>query len=377
MPPTPAAGPHGEKGADLRRTYFTEAPPGRSWGGLFTAFAALVVSGKPRGLLGGAGFDPQASVEAWRQELAAVPGLPPPVPRFVLDGLALHHGWADALATHYAGLHRSSFLVNYLLGAVAVFLALLGVAVPAWANAGTVAELVVIILIVANTAIGQRRCWHQRWIDYRQLAEHLRYLRFLAPLGLSAPDIRAPAHLGAPESGKDWVAWLLRAIVRQLGVPPVQMGEAHREAMRRLLLDGELMPQISYHQNNAARMKILDHRLHIGGNVLFTVTFLACAAHLAVDHHAALAGWLTLVAAAGPATGAALYGIRNHGECARVAQRSAAMTKELTVLADALQKTPVAPAGVEETARRAAEIMGAETLDWRFVFRGKPLILPV
>lgn len=373
QPPAPVADHHGKTAGDLRRTYFEERPPGWSWGGLFTAFANLVIGGWPKGLLQRNSFVPDAAADAWRRELDCLPSA---VQTMLADRLAVHHGWADALAQHYAALHRSSFVANYLLGAVAVFFALLGVAAHGWETAATALELGVIAVIVVNTVFGRRRRWHQRWIDYRQLAEHIRHIRFLAPLGLSVPELRGPAHSEATTPGNSWIAWHLRAIVRQLGAPSVRLDETYRAGVRRLLLDSELNQQIAYHHRNAHRMETLDHRLHYVGDALFTATFLACAAHLFIDHHSPLAGWLTLVAAVGPATGAALYGIRNHGEFARVAQRSASMESALAALAGSLNEPSPSTTLLKRVASRAAEIMIAETVDWRFVFRGKPLTLP-
>jgi hypothetical protein len=54
------------------------------------------------------------------------------------------------------------------------------------------AELVLLGLIAFIYAIGRAHRWHERWIDYRLLAEYLRQLSFLMPLGpseLSSPHL--------------------------------------------------------------------------------------------------------------------------------------------------------------------------------------------
>jgi hypothetical protein len=89
--------------------------------------------------------------------------------------------------------------------------------------------------------------------------------------------------------------------------------------------------------------------------------------------------WLVLGPATFPALAAALYAIRKQGDFARLAQRSAALESEFQSLANALAtngQLPTTLAELRRVALEVADITNAEILDWRFVFRFRPLTLP-
>src|SRR6202035_330571 len=95
------------------------------------------------------------------------------LPRFV---------WADSLAVYFSHYYRSAYVLAYSLSALAVFIALGGL----FANsvdgkaAFVLCELLVIATIIETIRHGRRRRWHERWLDYRALAESLRYGRLLS-----------------------------------------------------------------------------------------------------------------------------------------------------------------------------------------------------
>ena len=62
--------------------------------------------------------------------------------------------------------------------------------------------------------------WHERWTEYRLLAELIRELRFLVPLGGGKPLPRIPAHLAVyGDPARTWMYWYVRAIAREIGIP--------------------------------------------------------------------------------------------------------------------------------------------------------------
>ncbi len=91
--------------------------------------------------------------------------------------------------------------------------------------------------------------------------------------------------------------------------------------------------------------------------------------------------WYLLLATVPPAFGAAFYGIANHGEFARSADRSRAMAQELrslrsVVLKNTLDSQSEKFAAMRQVAQQIAGVMIAETMDWSFVFRYRTLNLP-
>lgn len=333
--------------------------------------------------------------------------LPKGLRGWINDAFLKHYAWANHLSVHCAMQYRSSFVINFSLAALAVLFALLcptlGLTHVAEALCIFV-ELVIILVIIWLTARGKRRRWHERWIDYRTLAERLRLARFLSLFGGGGQTVTVPAYLatyGNPAA--TWMHWYYRAIERAAGLPQikdgtignlVQFNQAYLEACKELLVESLAEDQKIYHRANVARLTKVDHRLHALGNGFFKATFATCVLHLALalapsdflpgwaSRLPTLASpWLTLLSAFLPALGAACAAIRSQGEFHRVVQRSEAMEEKLTQLQRALANVPCRPhegnsARLRESAVQIAQLMANEVLDWRVVFQDRPLGLP-
>ncbi|HSS48421.1 MAG TPA: DUF4231 domain-containing protein, partial [Thermoanaerobaculia bacterium] len=125
--------------------------------------------------------------------------------------------WADVIADMCADRHRSSFIATYLLGALAVLAAFLGSHpkdLPTLSNgilgnshSFFFVELVFIGSILLLVQLNKRLHWHERWIDYRLLAEGLRQMRVLAPFARFTPSFEVPAHLSEGTSTSTWFNW--------------------------------------------------------------------------------------------------------------------------------------------------------------------------
>jgi hypothetical protein len=351
------------------------------------------------------------------------------VERWVNARLGGHYAWSDKLADFYADKYRSAFVMCYLYGALAVMLALLphsfGWAEPrdagkTAANSETVAraeagsraernksfirdpesmeticsvlELLVVSRILYLVGRGNKRHWHDRWMAYRLIAELVRQLRFLIPLGGGRPFARPKPHetnYGNPTNS--WMYWHFRAIDREIGLPPAKVTAAYvqecLEYVKTILKD-----QIKFHQINADRSKKIEHRLHRAGLFFFWVTAVVIAFHVLLPccssglhgeswHIALERVGLTFICASLPAIGAAVAGISNQGEFARIARRSSAMEEQLSHLGKDLERlmeqgTAVHSSVAASHALRIAQTMVDEVLDWRVVFLDRPLVTP-
>src|SRR5208282_5111433 len=147
-----------------------------------------------------ADFERSARTE-WQSTIAQISEFPESTRHYLLDKLCPHYAWADGLSTYYAGKFRSCSVAIYLLSACAVLFALVG---PVSNNHGfeidrvaALIELCMIAAILLLTFYGRRRRWHERWLNYRQLAELLRQFSFLGPLACPLPSPQLPAHFGA------------------------------------------------------------------------------------------------------------------------------------------------------------------------------------
>ena len=321
-------------------------------------------------------------------ESTAAPAIPGDLLAHIDETMSPHYSWANSLSIYYADLYRSSFVLNYLFGALAVLFALFGLVTPS-EGAKTIrefwisAEFVLIVFIIGLTQCGRHWHWHERWIDYRSLAERLRLAHFLALLGGGGQQVSLPGHLisyGNPAS--TWMHWHYRAIERAAGLPTVSFSEEYLKICKACWCVGLVQEQERYHVANERRFHRLDHRIHFAGAIAFFATTVFCVLHLCLDDKPAWrSGLLTLLAGTLPAIGAAFAGIRSQGEFQRLTRRTAAMHGQLSELGMRLAAVPTRSCELNSvrfraTAEELTSLMINEMLDWRVVFQDRPLILP-
>lgn len=307
--------------------------------------------------------------------------------------LARHGGWASALAGHYTDLYRGASFLNYLLGAVAVSAALLGLLATAQAFPEHVAhaihawlpplELGCIAIILALVLVGGKRVgkWHERAVNYRLLAELLRHTIHLAPLGMAMPSTRPRAHLGGrTDLTATWVQAHYRALIRDLRLPTVRYTPGFVGALQHRLADGWLEDQVQYHERTDRRLEganVFCERVALG---TFLTAAGACVLHLLhLPHGDPWPALLSAIAAGAPAWGAAFHGIRSQGEFERFAERSASMARRLgAIRTDLVERRGDALAWrtLVERARTAAAAMLDELNDWQALSRAGDVPAP-
>jgi Protein of unknown function (DUF4231) len=331
------------------------------------------------------------------------------------------YAWADALAEHYAHNYRSAYVVAYLLSAVAVFIALGSAVVASYERAPAKLpssvellqskllfsgiELVVIVFIVVIVFVGRFAHWHQRWLDYRTLAESLRHGRFLAFVGEFGRIYEPAGHPGGRET--PWMLWYFRATMRETGLPTATLDRTYQWRLLQATLEHELQGrdgQIRYHSDNQIIMERIDRSLHYLGLFCFLATFVLLAGFLAgagvelvwgdlraaaENHRAAATGlggiamrlkpWLMFWTAGLPALGAALAGIRVHGDFEGSKERSAKMADALLVLQDEFARATERDVTLEETSDlliSTAHAMSEDVAAWQELYGRKWLTLP-
>ena len=365
---------------NFSHAYCAEKQPRFDFGRLFRIFRDVLAKRKfPGGSWRIKDFEPSARAE-WTKMVSEPPAPPEATQHYLLDQLCPHYAWADGLSGYYAGLLRSTSLATNLLSASAVLVAMLGMLLHGYHLEGgripALTEFALIVVILAITWHGRRRGWHERWLNYRQLAELLRQYCYLAPLGCPLATPPLPAHFSSG-SDRSWVDGMFRAIARDLGLAPATIDRPYLVSIGKLI-ESILDDQIGYHESNSHTLSKLSHRLHHIGTTLFVLTLLACVVHVFTNQESY---WLIILATVPPAFGAAFYAIASHGEFVRTADRSRAMALELKSLQsmdlkNALESESENFAALREAAQRIAGVMIAETMDWSFVFRYRTLNLP-
>ena len=298
---------------------------------------------------------------------------------------------ADAVALFYSHCHRSTFLALFVLGAAALTCAGLAFAVdPGWPF--VLLEIASLAAIGGLVAMDRIRRWHDRWIDYRILAELMRQMAYLVLLGRTLPINRAAilsTHGARTARRQDWVLWYFSAAVREIGVPAARYEAEYLRSVRGRYVDGLLAEQIEFHELNASRAGTVARRLGTLGLLCFAGTFLAALTKIAllvfaadqsagsVAHRAIEA--LAVLGVALPALSAAAFALRAQAEFEIVAKNSERLHRRLRQIAERLSHLPLA--GPLSTERLVEEIYGAGAMmiadveDWVALFDVKTVEL--
>jgi hypothetical protein len=347
--------------------------------------------------------------EDWPIQESASPAPAPPsaLEDWLNRRLRLHYAWADKLADWYADHYRSAYLAIYILSALAV-LAAVTLHHSVW---GAVLEFILVGTIVVLFFWGSRKHWHERWMEYRLLAELIRHLRILIPLGGGRPLPRAAALTIYESLAQTWMYWDMRAVARATGIPPAKITSTYLLDYVRYMakiVGTHKSGQLYFHELTKKRSESITLLLESIAHDLFILSFCFVVVHLlahlvgsvfaskavvedcilalfAAPAILAAAFWIFfrthltflvlaiilalgaafsrqhgseslldffLVLGALPAFGAAVASIANQGEFARLARRSVAMASVFERFADRikeLERSLVADTGSTET----------------------------
>lgn len=330
--------------------------------------------------------DPGAVAEAaWR---AGWPELDRRIVDQAAGHFARHAGWADEMARWYAARFRSSFSAVYVLAVAAVLVGgllhldpLVGIEPVAVVLAA--GEPILLAAMLWRVRTGRRSAFHERWLDYRSLAERARHLGLLWPLGRTTPLVRMPPRTLPDDPRLGWVGWLLRAMAREAGLVPGRLDRAHAEASRRLVARVEASVQREFHHRRRGRLGHLTDPIERLAEGL-----VIAALALSLLQHTDLAGWLielvtdaeksrviiaeqriwvvlAAVVTTLPAMAAAVHGFLGTADLEGIALRSASIEGRLVQLEDQLARLdPVDLTSVGDVVAEMTRAMEGELGSW-------------
>ncbi len=279
---------------------------------------------------------------------------------------------ADQLAIRYANLYRASWILRYGLLVPAILGAFVGSFGPGFLQgAGFLLQFASLGGVLVVWWLNQRGRWHQRFIDYRFIAEHLRQARYLALFGgtVSLPRPR-PYEGSAPA---DWAVWYVRASIRSSGLVSAKidtryLGEAGQVFGREI--DG----QIGFYEGRAERFAVIGRRLERLAHWLFIAGFVALLLRAVVFVLTSRPNWRMPFSAASlviPALAPVFMGMRAQAEYARLGQRYRTMVQLLRGSKQEVEKSTHSLAALERATRGAVSVMLAEVSDWRELIKAR------
>lgn len=168
-------------------------------------------------------------------------------PDVKLSFLKPHYEWLDALAVYFGEASRSATLGLQFFALVAVLLALvfgsietIGIHSRILPKVVVFGEVLAILAMLAIDHFAHRKEWHELWLLYRSLAEQIRCMDYLLPLGMvlqSKPNYE-PIAAGRSEHNRhtQFAVALQSALARHGGLPNVDRTDAairrHQERVR-------------------------------------------------------------------------------------------------------------------------------------------------
>jgi hypothetical protein len=282
---------------------------------------------------------------------------------------------ADHLSVFYSLAYRGNYVYGYFLAAITVALALSGIFIQNILM--QIYEVAFIFGILSLWMAGRRQQSHRRWLQYRRLAECLRHMRILAPLGAEGPISRP----GVDVDGEDWVDWYAWSLRRLIPLPDRAVDQAYIATMRDIVHSCEIADQTDYHTTNARRLATLEKRMHGAGFLLFATTFALAALFVVlyfIDFPRA-EGWhnvFTFLTALLPTLGAALGAIAAQGDFRTRAEQSERTAARLAAIDELLASEPLDFARLSDRVQKTSDVMMADLEEWQTVFRTRPLSLP-
>lgn len=290
-------------------------------------------------------------------------------------------GFADAAATRLGHLYRSVYVGLFGIGALAVFIAVLGLLMNKSYKPWFVGvELAILGFGLAIYILTRRRDIHSRYLGARRISEELRPAWLVARLGLGGRRALA--------EDATWRAWATQGWIGNVGLPDLQLDRAALATIAGEINADIVQDQLGYHKSNAIKLGLLHEQLEKWGYrtiiisiaiSLFYVVF-AGFGHLkepVLDWAVALAGAFL------PAVAAGLAGIRFQGDFRRFAERSAQSALELERLGQALadfaaRMAEPKSASEDGFASLRVLLLDLERVllkdldDWHFVYRARP-----
>jgi hypothetical protein len=285
------------------------------------------------------------------------------------------HKLFDELSNYYGNQYRGSFVFNYLMGAMAVLAALAPVSLFAEVEHSLFfasLEFAIVLTVLTVHKIGAspdkhtrfrnvfgfkiNRRWHERWIEYRTLAERFRFMEILYPIGIN-PLVEGPTRKGDLDS---WVNAYYGTRISQENTSATHDLDTYKARLLYLIKDQE-----SYHQKNAQRNERIHHRLHVFATWVFYFTLASCA--IGFIWHGPI---LILTSGFLPAIAASSHGILASGEFVKLAQVSERMHSHIAGLAKEIEKTSDLQK-IHHIAIEFHNIVIREALSWKSMFEHK------
>lgn len=301
---------------------------------------------------------------------------------------------ADSLAMYYADYYRSAGMLRALIPLLANIALAIGF-YWRWGENSNIVNVIgfllqVVFLYWLVRIVGKRNeknKWHQKFIDYRILAECIKNQSYIIPLGITLREIEI-----SPYNKNDsisWINWYLRNMTREIGLPNIVLDRKALEEALTNLNNQLILDQVLYHEKSFSKINDVSNKLEKIGVTFFTVgaiiTIIRVAVHYACQINPSLT-WLpnpqnkiiklptfiNMLSLLFPAFGAVMFSLKDQAGFDKLAQRHNYMNEQLTNIYNDMQNVKEESfLSVRRKIFRITTFMIEEVTDWRMFIKSK------
>lgn len=306
---------------------------------------------------------------------------------------------ADTIATTRGHAYRSSYIVNFLGGALAVCIGLLGIIFSDVKQYFIGTEVFLLLGLLVLFVFVYKKSWHKRWLNARHIAESLRASRFLVWIGHGG---RRSINTDAP-----WTAWHANTVMAASSIPNATITMLDIRYMT-LELRKHVEAQENYHDSNSIKLRTMHETLDHWGKICVVAAIAIAVFYLCFFHVLDCFGsqlcainendertaafkyiqyFVSIFCAAMPVLSGAFMGIRFQGDFERFAERSEKTKSQLAIISDRLfallcdidlsydMNNSISMPPFERLSSiilDMLEIYELDLEDWRFVYSARP-----
>jgi hypothetical protein len=227
---------------------------------------------------------------------------------------------------------------------------------------------------------------HDKWLEYRCIAEFLRPTLFLSFFGTNYPMRRFRDNeetigrnlLGHGGAERCWAYLYTETVLRWVGFSGHTINSEYLSTSIDFTRRQWLGKQYHYHTKNAIGMKILGKNLAKISEVMFVATIVVVTIKIGMSMSGVYSFYLSkvlgLLATCLPVLGTTAFAIRNHAEFEISAQRSLSTREMLLSYNQQLQQAQISNLNLENVDRLLTELTAlsiTETADWLEIYEVK------
>ncbi|MEE4241031.1 MAG: hypothetical protein V2I36_06170 [Desulfopila sp.] len=279
---------------------------------------------------------------------------------------------ADALAIRYQWWYQRISVLIYILSAVAVISVSFQHIFHMPHEIGMI-EFLAIICILLIISIGNKIGCHQRWRDYRFLAERIRYGLYVAISGWEkTPEKRVNLiHKWIEDS---WCIMKFRELDAHRPAAH-HLAEGDKDKLKQFILDSLINNQLRFHLRKIKDVHCRHRVISSLSTLFFWLTLVIATMHLVpvmIEHldvgihlplEQSMSSLLTFLAILFPTLAAAFTGIRSHFDYRNLEVRSTIMANNLIKLMKHMENSD-SLIDIQNLTKKTENLMIQENSDW-------------